>query len=107
MAALLAGWGCTVVAAGGIAEAVAASSDERIDLIVSDYRLRNRETGVELVRAMRERHGDLPAILITGDTDPDRQREAVSLGFVYLHKPVLEATLRRSIAQAMQHAGKQ
>ena len=36
----------------------------------------------------------MPALLITGDTAPDRLREAGSSGLPLLHKPVQPAELR-------------
>ncbi|MGI9284470.1 MAG: PAS domain S-box protein [Pseudomonadales bacterium] len=41
------------------------------DIIVTDYHLGGAETGIDIVRAMRDRLGHtIPAILVTGDTSP-------------------------------------
>jgi CheY-like chemotaxis protein/anti-sigma regulatory factor (Ser/Thr protein kinase) len=41
------------------------------DILISDYRLAGNKTGLDLILKAREVFGeDLPAILITGDTDP-------------------------------------
>jgi PAS domain S-box-containing protein len=50
-------------------EAVAAARARPPDVIVSDYHLRGRETGVEVVAAVRRAiDADVPAVLVTGDT---------------------------------------
>lgn len=59
------------------------------DVIVADYRLRGDHTGVEAINALVEFVGrPIPAFLLTGDTYPDRLREAKDSGFTLLHKPV-------------------
>jgi CheY-like chemotaxis protein len=41
------------------------------DILISDYRLADNKTGLDLILKARKVFGeDLPAILITGDTDP-------------------------------------
>ena len=60
------------------------------DLIIADYRLRNDQTGDTAIAQVREEVNiDVPAIIITGDTSPDRLREALASGFHLLHKPVV------------------
>jgi hypothetical protein len=47
----------------------------------------------------------VPAFLISGDTAPERLREARSSGYYLLHKPVLPITLRATISQLLkEHA---
>lgn len=59
------------------------------DIVVSDYRLERGETGTEVIAAARSNLGaNLPAILITGDTDPDLLRGMSDSGIALLHKPV-------------------
>jgi len=94
---LLSGWGCNVVAAAGGASLLAALRERRIrpELIISDYRLRDNENGIDLIRqAQREFGMGIPGILITGDAAPDRVREAAASGLELLHKPVAPARLR-------------
>ncbi|MFM9970683.1 MAG: hybrid sensor histidine kinase/response regulator [Burkholderiales bacterium] len=98
MMSLLESWGCDCQAADSAAEALALADKRAPQLVISDYRLRERATGAEVIRALRERHGaDLPALLITGDTGPDRLREAQASGLPLLHKPVPAETLHRQI----------
>ena len=80
-----------VLVAGSIAEAleVARAAPERIDLIMSDWRLRGQENGIAAVRAVRGISGDAtPAVLITGDTSPELLKLAHESGLVILHKPL-------------------
>jgi len=80
-----------VLVAATIAEAVevAKTAPERIDLIMSDWRLRGQENGIAAVQAVRRVSGDAtPAVLITGDTSPDLLKMAHESGLVILHKPL-------------------
>ena len=72
------------------------------DVIVSDYRLRGAENGIQLVEMLRtEFNFDIPALLVTGDTAPDRLRDAEASGLPILHKPVNPAKLRTLIANLL------
>jgi two-component system, sensor histidine kinase len=80
-----------VLVAATIAEAVAVAkaAPERIDLILSDWRLRGQENGIAAVQAVRAVSGDTtPAVLITGDTSPGLLKLAHESGLVILHKPL-------------------
>ena len=45
------------------------------DLILCDYRLRDNENGISAVKRLQSRYAErVPAVLITGDTAPDRPR---------------------------------
>jgi len=61
----------------------------RPDLIIADYRLEATTTGAEIISMIRALlHQDIPAIIITGDTAPERLRDAKKSGAPILHKPV-------------------
>jgi signal transduction histidine kinase/CheY-like chemotaxis protein len=80
-----------VIVAGSIDEAVtlAKGASESIDLILSDWRLRGQETGIEAIRAVRAVCGEsTPAILVTGDTSSELHKLAHEGGLVVLHKPL-------------------
>jgi CheY-like chemotaxis protein len=67
-------------------------------LIICDYRLREDETGTTAVERLRaEFNDDIPAMLVTGDTAPNRLREAEASGLLLLHKPVANSRLRAAI----------
>jgi signal transduction histidine kinase len=89
-----------VLVAGTIAEAVALASEarDRIDLVLSDWRLRGQENGFEAVRAVRAVAGETtPAVLITGDTSPELLKLAHESGLVILHKPLQPRVLVRLV----------
>ena len=101
MLALLGKWRCEVVAAGSCAEMLEklVSVQRAPDLIVSDYRLRGEENGIEVVARLREEfNAQVPALLITGDTGMEQLREAEASGLHVLHKPLNPSRLRALIA---------
>jgi CheY-like chemotaxis protein len=63
--------------------------------LLCDFRLQDGEKGTDVIRGLRQEFGlDLPAILVSGDTDPDVLRIAREAGLVLLHKPLAVAKLR-------------
>ncbi len=100
MQALLESWGCVVRAAQGLDDALALFVNESFapDLLVTDYRLREGVTGGDVISAMRNALATpLPAIIVTGDTDPQRIREAASHTATLLHKPVSAHALQEAM----------
>lgn len=103
MHTLLEQWGCTALVVATPAEAVAALAAEgrSPDMILADYRLGDGLTGVQAVRALDTSIASAPVILITGDTDPQRIRDAQASGYPLLHKPVKAAQLRSVIEKLL------
>jgi len=99
--ALLERLGCAVDAASNCEEAMAATARMTPAVVLTDYRLRNGETGIALVHRLRALHPDLPALLISGDIAPDRLREAAVSELTLLHKPLSAEQLREAIAAAV------
>ena len=65
------------------------------DILVSDYRLARGETGFDVINMVRNVFGgQLPALLLTGDTDPNLVRSMAERDIVILHKPVDLETLK-------------
>jgi CheY-like chemotaxis protein len=101
MRSLLSGWGHGVVCAGSGDDILSRleAYAQAPDLIVCDYRLRGSETGAGVIGRLRARYGrDIPGVLITGDTAPDRLEEASASGMLLLHKPVANSRLRAVVA---------
>jgi len=99
---LLRDWGCECEAVESIEDALALAQDWSPEFVISDYRLRNQRTGVEVIAALRALVGqDLPALLITGDTARQRLREVVDSGLPLLHKPVPPSRLYREMVTAL------
>lgn len=100
---LLTQWKCQVLAAESAVDACEIVEKEQFfpDLIIADYRLRDNKTGVEAINLVRRllKQDQLPAFIISGDTDPIRLKEVAFSGFKLLHKPVKPAHLRTLIQQ--------
>ena len=102
-------WGCTAVAAEDVQDALATLASRQLvpDLIVADYRLRHQVTGIEAIAAVRQALGrQVPAAILTGDTAPQRLKEAASAGHLLLHKPVPPASLHAALAALRQDASR-
>jgi PAS domain S-box-containing protein len=88
-----------VIAAASGCELIEQLGGRAPDLVVSDYRLGEHETGFDVIRTLKATFGDqLPGIIITGDTDPAIIRSMVDRGIVVHHKPLDLGLLRASIA---------
>lgn len=76
----------SVVSEGSPDAALERLEDERIDCIVSDYRMQDMD-GIEFLKAVREQYGDIPFIIYTGKGSEDVASEAISEGVSdYLQK---------------------
>ena len=98
-------WDCEVVVAGSDDGALASlpDYDRQPDLIIADYQLAGGKTGFEAVDRLRGILGSaIPALLISGDTAPERLREASASGHLLLHKPVAPAALRATLNHLLQ-----
>jgi CheY-like chemotaxis protein len=106
MRSLLSRWSCQVIAAGSSAELMQklVTTKRAPDLVISDYRLRGEENGIAVIENIRhEFNTDIPAFLITGDTGPERLREADASGLPILHKPLNPAKLRTLMANLLRN----
>jgi len=95
-------WGWDVLAASSGEEAVRLldGAGRAPDVIVADYRLRHGHTGVEAIHDLHALVGEpVPAIVLTGDTSPERIQEARRSGFAVLHKPVTLTELSARLAE--------
>lgn len=69
-----------------------------VDLILTDYRLGEGQTGADAIRRIRGYLSRrVPALIVTGDTSPERIREAAASGSQLLHKPLDTDQLRAAI----------
>jgi PAS domain S-box-containing protein len=95
----------------GYEVSIASSADEALeralarspDLIVSDYQLRGGQTGVRVVKSVRDRMREVvPVIFMTGDTAKEALADSKIANATLLSKPVraddLIAAVRESIA---------
>ena len=101
---LLEQWGC---------EVAVASSPEEVgpgldalgappDAVVADHRLAGEATGFDVISEVRSRAGQaVPALVVTGNTDPESVAAIRAHGFPLLSKPVAPARLRASLAELL------
>ncbi len=102
MEAILSKWGCDVSVAEGILEAEQIAAETPPELIIADFRLRDGTTGVEAIDSIRTLlKNEVPAMLITGDTAPERIQEAKISGHLLMHKPVSAVKLRSAIGSLL------
>lgn len=105
MRAVLQSWQCQVLTASSAHEALllmAEHPETRPQLIICDYRLRNEETGTSVIDAVRSAISDeIPAIIMTGDTAPERIREAQASGHTLMHKPIKPSLLYNTLQEML------
>jgi signal transduction histidine kinase/CheY-like chemotaxis protein len=101
MRALLEEMSCKVISAASTDAALQAIASESPDLLIADFRLACPNGGLGTIAAVRARLPGLPALLITGDTAPDRLREAHAANIPVLHKPVCAEVLQQAMAQLL------
>lgn len=102
MLQLLEDWGCECRGGESLSAAMQLITDWPVQLLISDYRLREHQTGGLIVRSIREAVGmEIPALIITGDTAPERLREARDCGVPLLHKPVSARRLFRVLSDSI------
>ncbi|MFN8828729.1 MAG: NahK/ErcS family hybrid sensor histidine kinase/response regulator [Labrys sp. (in: a-proteobacteria)] len=99
MAALLEGWGASVMRAADGAQALAAAEASRPDVVLADYHL-DETDGLAVIEALRARLGaDLPAVLITADRSPAVRAAAQAVSVPILAKPIKPAHLRAHLTR--------
>ncbi|MCG7991737.1 MAG: ATP-binding protein [Candidatus Thiodiazotropha lotti] len=101
---LMESYGYKVTGTKSSHDAMAMIKDELrpFDFIISDYRLPNGETGIELIKKIRQTLGfNIPALLITGDLEMSMSQEFADSGLKLLHKPVGAEILNQHIQEIM------
>ena len=98
-------WGVRVVAVSSTEELASRLPHLRTrpHVLLTDYRLPGGATGRTVVELVRRRW-NVPGVIITGDTAPERLREASSLGCRLLHKPVEPTALMQALGEVLHHA---
>jgi len=80
----------------------------RPDMILADYRLQNGLTGLDAINFFNEAYKvNIPAILLTGDTAPERLIEVKRSGLKILHKPINPEKLLTEIKKTLQSVNAQ
>jgi two-component system, sensor histidine kinase len=93
-------YGCHVVAAESLAQAreQLLTAGTTPDLLITDYRLRDGETGMNAARELRAEHGEnLPVLIVTGDSSVD----LAGAGLTLLKKPVAREQLEQAMLELL------
>lgn len=102
---LLESWGFTAVTAATANEAMQSLSEANRtpDLVIADYLLQQGEKGSHAIRDIQRRWGeDIPGLLLTGDVEPQRLKEAAASGFQVVHKPIQPDRLKAVVAKKIE-----
>ncbi len=100
---LLSSWGLSVLSVADYDQAsqCVAQNPGKLALIISDYRL-PQKNGVDSVATLRARLGaDVQAILMCGDTTPESMAAMQASGLPVLYKPVRPAKLRALVTSLL------
>ncbi|MGB7991960.1 MAG: ATP-binding protein [Candidatus Methylophosphatis roskildensis] len=80
--------------------AFAPVKSRQIAAIIADYRLAHNRTGIEAIELISREHGrPIPAMIVTGDTDPERIEQLSHCGYPVEHKPLAPRTFLRKVRQ--------
>ncbi|TWA84458.1 response regulator receiver domain-containing protein [Azospirillum brasilense] len=108
LALLLEAWGYDVLTALSLNELAQRlpQAPGRPGLVLADHFLPAGGTGAQAVEMVRAHVGaTVPALILTGDTMPERQVEAAAMGCRLLHKPVQIGPLKDMVDTLMNSAG--
>ncbi|MDX1705597.1 PAS domain-containing hybrid sensor histidine kinase/response regulator [Pseudidiomarina sp.] len=95
MQQLLTGWGAQVQTFANREQLPQATGDAP-DLVILDYHLDHGDTGIAILRLLREVYGaDLPAILNSADPDEHLREQAIAQQAAFIPKPLKTAALKR------------
>ncbi|WP_299441367.1 ATP-binding protein [uncultured Rhodospira sp.] len=105
MARLLETWGASVITAanlGMVQVAWGEASTAPPDLLIVDFHLDDAVRGDEAIARLRRTWTrSVPAILLTGDTSPDKLRLLQGIDAPVLHKPVRPLRLRQLVTRLL------
>ena len=102
MKTLMQTWGFEVISEESAEHAITALGKGSADVMLVDFRLRKNRTGREAIEELRAHlEYEVPAIIITGDTDAKRINEAQSVAALLLHKPASTIQLQRMLQRLL------
>lgn len=97
LAELLRRWGADVLTACYKEEAMGCG--DAVALVISDYQLQADGNGIDAILAIRKRHAaNVPAILLTGNTNPEVLRQLARHDIVLLSKPLTPKELAQALS---------
>ena len=89
------------VIADGIETALQLAKQQKPDIVLADFRLRGNEDGISAIQQIRILYPNIPAILVSGDTAPERLLMAKNAKIPLLSKPVSADVFVQSINQLL------
>ena len=102
---LLRSWGCEVLVSSSKAELMATLIKDNYplpDLVISDYRLRDKNNGLYAVRAVNDYfEAKIPVLIVTGDSSVEIVFEINAQNYNLLIKPVSSQILGSKIASIL------
>ncbi|HKJ03975.1 MAG TPA: HD domain-containing phosphohydrolase, partial [Geopsychrobacteraceae bacterium] len=99
---LLDAYGYQVVTAQNGVEALELLEKQKVQAVISDIRM-PLMGGIELAKHLRDRHPDLPVLIITANADIETAIDALQLGvFDFILKPVNTVNLLHSLNKAVE-----
>lgn len=93
-------WQCQSLSAASLDECLQKLVAKKFvpDIILSDYRLGGGVNGIDVIKAVRMQLGlDVPAVLMSGDTDPALVKSIREQHYYLIHKPVKPTHLRKTM----------
>lgn len=93
-------WGVRLLTADSITAARELLGQQPVDLVLSDLRLRDGESGLDMQVVLKDLRLDIPMALITGDTAPERIAMAQQASLPLYHKPLSADSLQQVLARA-------
>ena len=102
---LLDRWGCNVMLAENLEQAVEqVHANGAPDMVLVDHHLANRVYGLDVMRHLEEELGRrLPAIVITADRSPGLEEEVRKAEYGLLRKPIKPAALRALMTNTLKN----
>ncbi len=93
--------GCSVMLAESSEQARTLAELNPPDLLLTDFRLKDNDSGLITIKLIRQLYSDIPVIIMTGDTAPDRLKEAHAADAKLLHKPIEIETLKKAMQSCL------
>ena len=105
MEMLLERWGCTVLLAEDLQQAVQQIREHgKPGLALVDYHLSDQSNGLDVLEHLQSLLGEpLPAIVITADRSPELESEVRDQNFGLLRKPIKPAALRALMTNTLKN----
>lgn len=101
---LLQNWGCNVVTCKTIDQVRHVLEEFNPDILLTDFRLRNKETGSMVIYEVQQATGfETPSIIITGTAFAETLNHLKKQNIEVVYKPLQAEELRKKMIEALNH----